>query len=69
MKFDIADNEITIDMGYRGSIDLTIKFTDQNCITHEETFAFRVFGEKPTHLTVARAEKTIFEMTDRDKPY
>jgi len=68
MKFDLADNEMTIDMGYRGSLDLTITFTDQNCITHSETFRFEVFGEKPTHLTLARAEKVIFEMTDRDKP-
>jgi len=66
MKFDLADNEMTIDMGYRGSLDLTVKFTDQNCITHERTFEFLVSGEKPTILTVSDKGKVIFSMTERD---
>lgn len=60
---------LTIDMGSHGEFDLTIKFTDQNCITHSQTFEFRVAGEKPTCLTVAKARKdseVIFTMTERD---
>jgi hypothetical protein len=60
---------LTIDMGTHGELDLTIKFTDQNCITHQQTFEFRVYGEKPTILTIAKARKEpeeIFRMSDRD---
>lgn len=60
---------LTVDMSTHGEFDLTIKFTDQNCITHTQTFEFRVFGEKPTCLTVAKALKdpeVIFRMTERD---
>jgi hypothetical protein len=61
---------LTVDMGSHGEFDLTIKFTDQNGQTHSQTFEFRVFGEKPTYLTVAKGRKepeVIFTMTERDK--
>jgi recombinational DNA repair protein RecT len=69
MKYEIADTKLTVDMGYRGSMDLTIRFIDQNNIDHEQTFEFRVFGEKPTCLTIAKARtepELLFTMTERD---
>lgn len=62
--------KITIDMGYRGELEITIEFTDQNNITHSRTLELRVFSEKPTCLTIETAGddgKTIYATTSERK--
>lgn len=56
-----SDSEMIVDLGYRGTLRLTIKITDQNNIEHQQTFLFNVFGEKPTMLELHSESKLLFK--------
>ena len=60
-KIRLDDKEIEIDMSYRNDLNITVKFMDQNGIEHKRTFLFRVFGEKPTQLTVEARSKLLYK--------
>jgi hypothetical protein len=65
----MPEQNLTVNMGYRGELHFTIVWYDQNSKTHEQTFVFRVYGEKPTYLTVEQAAieaKEIFRKSERD---
>jgi hypothetical protein len=59
-NIDFEENEITVDLGYRGELRLVIKFNDQNNNTHRRNFFIRIYGEKPTEITVERESNIIY---------
>lgn len=66
-KHEYSEEELTIDMGYRGELKLIIKFTDQNCITHTRNLIITVHGEKPTMLRIVEEEKILYLTNEREK--
>jgi len=64
-KVVLDERELTIDMGYRNDMRIIVHFTDQNNITHEESFMFRVFGEKPTIFEIRRESELLFSIADQ----
>jgi uncharacterized protein (UPF0333 family) len=59
-NIDFEENEITVDLGYRGELRLVIKFNDQNNNTHRRNFFIRIYGGKPTEITVERESNIIY---------
>jgi tRNA G37 N-methylase Trm5 len=59
-NIDFEENEITVDLGYRGELRLVIKFNDQNNNTHRRNFFIRIYGENPTEITVERESNIIY---------
>lgn len=66
-KHEYSEEELTVDIGYRGELKLIIKFTDQNCITHTRNLIITVHGEKPTMLRIVEEEKILYLTNEREK--
>lgn len=53
-------NRIIIDLGTSGHVNLTIRWTDDNCLSYEETIQIAARGEKPKSLWIERLTSVLF---------
>jgi hypothetical protein len=60
-EIDTDENLLEIDLGYRNDLTLIVRFSDQNNVTHKRIFLLRVFGEKPTTLTLETRSAKLYE--------